>query len=254
MRRIPALGIVALSLILVAAGCRSSVPVVMESFEDPADAPRGEIPVTHPEGTCALCDLYYGARQAVIRIEAGRALGAGVVIDGRGYAVTNAHVVADNTVVVVTTSSGASAAGRVAQADPAMDLAIIALAPIDDPWLPMMLEDADIPRVGSDVYVIGHPVGLGWSVSRGIVSGYREAGEISAIPLIQTDAAISPGNSGGPLLNGDGRIIGIVVSKLDGGGAENVAFVVPVSVVREFIAEHLPSSAEASEDCGHVTK
>lgn len=254
MRLLPLQCIAALWLIVILAGCQTSLPVVMEPFDDPADAPRSEIPVIHPEGTCSLCDLYYAARQAVIRIEAGRALGAGVIIDDRGYAVTNAHVVAESTVVVVTTSAGASTAGRVAYADPELDLAIVALAPIDVSWSSMMLHDGAAPRIGSDVYVIGHPVGLGWSVSRGIISGYREAGELSTSPLIQTDAAISPGNSGGPLVNSDGHIVGIVVSKLAGGRTENVAFGIPVSIVRKFVAEHIPSSAEAREGSGHVAK
>ncbi len=62
--------------------------------------------------------------------------------------------------------------------------------------------------------------------------------------MIQTDVAISPGNSGGPMVDGEGRMVGIVVSKLAGGGAENVAFVIPVSVVRTFITAHLPHGEE----------
>ncbi len=233
---------IALGLVVLLTGCQSPISMIMEPLDDPAEAPRGEIPVTHPEGVCSLCDLYHGARQAVVRIQARRGLGAGVIVDERGYAITNAHVVADHTVVLVESSSGESTAGRVVYANPAIDLALVALAPVNHPWMPMMLQDAAKPKVGSDVYIIGHPVGLGWSVSRGIISGYREAGEIAAIPMIQTDAAISPGNSGGPIVDGDGRIVGIVVSKMAGGGVENVAFGIPASVVREFIAEHLPGA------------
>lgn len=61
---------IALVLVLVLPSCQSLVPMIMEPFEDPTEAPRGEISVTHPEGVCSLCDLYYDARQSVIRIEA----------------------------------------------------------------------------------------------------------------------------------------------------------------------------------------
>ncbi len=92
-----------------------------------------------------------------------------------------------------------------------------------------------MPQVGSEVYVIGHPMGLGWTVTRGIVSAHRKPGEVARTAMIQTDAAISPGNSGGPLLNRHGDLVGLVVAKLSGGGAENVAFAIPASAVLEFL-------------------
>ena len=73
---------------------------------------------------------------------------------------------------------------------------------------------------------IGHPVGWGWTVTRGILSAVRRPGEIRGTAMIQTDAAISPGNSGGPLVDCH-RLLGIVVATLAGRGIENVAFAVP---------------------------
>ncbi len=94
-----------------------------------------------------------------------------------------------------------------------------------------------MPPVGSEVYVIGHPLGLGWTVTRGIVSAHRKPGEIAPTAMIQTDAAISLGNSGGPLLDRNGDLVGLVVSKLSGSGVENIAFAIPASVIVEFLAQ-----------------
>jgi S1-C subfamily serine protease len=103
--------------------------------------------------------------------------------------------------------------------------------------MPMQVAPVALPEVGSDVYVIGHPVGLGWTITRGIVSAVRKAGEIAPIEMIQTDAAISPGNSGGPLLNRYGQLVGVVVSKFAGPGIESVGFAIPVSQAAAFIAQ-----------------
>ena len=101
----------------------------------------------------------------------------------------------------------------------------------------MQVEPVALPAVGSDVYVIGHPVGLGWTITRGIVSAIRRPGEVAPTEIIQTDAAISPGNSGGPLLDRHGRLVGVVVFKLAGRGVESVGFAIPVSAAAAFIAQ-----------------
>ncbi len=224
----------------LAVGCQPTAGMNTGPFDDPRDAPRGELAITFPEGECALCDLYYNIRQSVVRIQAGRGIGAGVIVDDRGFVITNAHVVSGHTALLIETGSGLQTTGHVTFADPTLDLAIVALDSLDQPWQPVRLQNDFEPRVGADVYVIGHPVGLGWSISRGIISGYRLAGEVAALPMIQTDAAISPGNSGGPLVDQDGRVLGIVVSKLSGRAAENIAFVIPSSVVHSFLNERMP--------------
>jgi S1-C subfamily serine protease len=101
--------------------------------------------------------------------------------------------------------------------------------------------------VGTKVFVIGHPVRLGWTVTQGIVSGLRGAGEVAPTALIQTDAAISPGNSGGPLLDEHGHLVGIVRSKLVGPGIENVSFAVPASAVRLFL-QRVPARIPAASN------
>ena len=221
-------------------GCASSSGGPFTDFDD---VPRGEMGIGYAPGECVVCDLYYGTRPSVIRIGAGQAIGAGLIIDARGYAVTNAHVVANHDTVDIETGAGTTTEARVVHADRALDLAVLELTAADGgQWASIPMSMDGPPRIGSDVYVIGHPVGLGWSVSRGIVSGYREPGEVGPSPMIQTDAAISPGNSGGPLVDRDGAILGIVVAKLAGGGAENIAFVIPAEVVTRYAGAHVPAA------------
>lgn len=225
-----------LATALVSCGTVASVG----PFTDPTDAPMGELPVTHPQGTCALCDLYYLARQSVVIVRLERSLGTGVIVGEDGLVVTNAHVVGETESVTIELSDGSTTRASVIARDTKIDLALLKVEPSDRAWLALMLEGDDRPPVGTDIYIIGHPLGLGWSVSRGVVSGHRRAGEVGPVGYIQTDAAISPGNSGGPMVTGDSRIVGIVVSKLAGSGAENIAFAIPVADVRAFIEASKP--------------
>lgn len=220
-------------------GCGSKAAI--GPFVTPTAAPMGEHPVTHPQGTCALCDLYYLARQSVVLVRLERSLGTGVIVGEEGLIVTNAHVVGDAESVTIELSDCSTTRASVIARDAKIDLALLRVEASDRVWLALMLEGDDRPPVGTDIYIIGHPLGLGWSVSRGVVSGHRRAGEVGPLGYIQTDAAISPGNSGGPMVTGDSRIVGIVVSKLAGSGAENIAFAIPVSDVRAFIEASKPT-------------
>lgn len=238
----PATRLLATALIVCAGvGCRSGHGATRvrhlaepESFET---APVGSHRVGHAHGTCDLCDLYYKTRDHVVLVRTNAGLGAGIVVTTSGTILTNAHVVGEDAAPVIETYSGDTLAGRALKSDAARNLALVA---VDEPtlrWDPMPVEPCPLPEVGSDVYVIGHPVGLGWTVTRGVVSATRTAGEIAPIPLIQTDAAISPGNSGGPLLDRGGHLLGVVSRKLAGPGIESVGFAIPALVAASFLAE-----------------
>lgn len=225
-------------LVTLSGGCRTNsarkplgrtTPATFES------APSGPHRVGHAPGTCDLCDLYYKARTHVVRVHTQTGLGAGIIVTASGRILTNAHVAGDDLAPVAETYGGDLVDSRVLRADADLDLAVLQAAESAVHWEPVSVEPCPLPEVGSDVYVIGHPVGLGWTVTRGVVSATREAGEVAPIPLIQTDAAISPGNSGGPLLDRDGRLLGVVSRKLAGPGIESVGFAIPVSLVREFM-------------------
>lgn len=234
------MGLLIAALVIPACfGCRAGSAARsrrVSGAESLEHAPSGLHRVGHAPGTCNLCDLYYKARAHVVRVRTKTGLGAGIVITTAGRILTNAHVIANDDAPVVETYGGDLLGSRVLKSDAELDLAVLDVDESPTPWEPLSVDPCPLPEVGSDVYVIGHPVGLGWTVTRGVVSATRPAGEVGPIPLIQTDAAISPGNSGGPLLDRDGRLLGVVSSKLAGPGIENVGFVIPASVAADFLA------------------
>lgn len=204
-----ALSIVVLAL-ATGAGCRYSMHVRSDvllsnpvSFET---AHSEEHVVGHEAGTCDLCDLYYKARTHVVRLRAGEGMGTGFVVSKSGRILTHAHGVDDRDAPTVETYEGQTFAATILRSDGEVDLALLQADPPSVDWAPMQVQPVSLPDVGSDVYVFGHPVGLGWTITRGIVSALRKAGEVAPTEIIQTDAAISPGNSGGPLLDRDGRL------------------------------------------------
>lgn len=167
----------------------------------------------------------------------GVAIGSGFVVEDDGYIVTNNHVVDEAESVKVRLSDDREYDAEVIGTDPQTDLALIK---IDATGLPELdLGDSDSVRVGEDVIAVGNPFGLGGTVTRGIVSAM--ARDISAGPyvdFIQTDAAINRGNSGGPLLNLEGEVIGVnsaIYSPT--GGSVGVGFAIPSNTVETVIAQ-----------------
>ena len=211
--------------------CQSVPPATFDSV------PSGEHVVGHAPGTCDLCDLYYDAQTYVVRIRPARGQAAGIVVSTAGEILTNAHVVQGADEPQIEIHNGKLFRAKVVRRDSRLDLALVQVEGPAARWVPLQLERTSVPQVGSEVYVIGHPLGLGWTVTRGIVSAHRKPGEIAPTAMIQTDAAISLGNSGGPLLDRNGDLVGLVVSKLSGRGAENIAFAIPASVIVEFLAQ-----------------
>lgn len=158
-----------------------------------------------------------------------RGMGTGIVVDERGYIITNYHVVEGVKRVQVSTSAGKSYIARLIAHDPPTDLAIIKIDP--DKALPIIsIGTSSDLMTGEDVIAIGNAYGYEHTVTRGIISSLHrtvEVGEGQEYPdLIQTDASINPGNSGGPLLNIDGDMIGINVAVRV--GAQGIGFAVPI--------------------------
>lgn len=172
----------------------------------------------------------------------GRALGSGFLIHPSGYALTNNHVVKDATDIRAITRDGQDLAVSVLARDPAYDLALIKVEGGSDfPVLPM--GDSDVVGVGDMVIAIGNPLGLGHTVTAGIISqtnrnlsGVDEQ-EGRVIQFIQTDTAINPGSSGGPLITLDGAWIGVNTAGIV--RAQNIGFAVPSRQVTEFVDEVL---------------
>lgn len=191
--------------------------------------------VDHNPDDCPICALYDQHSSAVVRIRTKKSMGTGIVLSSEGSILTNAHVVEDADRIVVETVHGTIIYATIVRLDTEADLALLETNSQDVRWIPIEMGPHDPLRVGSTIFVIGHPVGLGWTVTQGLVSAHRIAGSVAPIDLIQTDAAISPGNSGGPMLNEKGQLVGVMRSKLFGPGMDSIAFAIPYPVVKRFI-------------------
>lgn len=175
-------------------------------------------------------------------------LGTGFVLEN-GYVVTNYHVVADaQTTVILQAEKSIDAA--IVGIDPTLDVAVLkpwAASPIGPP---LDFADPAELEIGQQTFAIGFPLGLGKSISSGIVSGVgrvlRSTTSSWLSPYLQTDAAISPGNSGGPLVDSCGQVIGMITSGISDYGAENIGFAIPIQILRSIIA--------ALVDEGHISR
>ncbi|MBD0329337.1 MAG: trypsin-like peptidase domain-containing protein [Thermoleophilia bacterium] len=233
----------ALLLLALAAGCTHQA--------DEAAPPRGTT-ASEPTGTTPATDGVFGRIPAivdevapsVVTIRVGRGLGSGVVFDGDGRIVTNAHVVDTAEQVEVVLANGRELAGRVVAADTRTDLAVVEVGEADG--LAPVTFAGELPRVGELAVAIGSPLGFENTVTAGVVSGLSREIPSTGLPvaalvdLIQTDAAISPGNSGGALVNADGDVIGINVAYIPPAEqAVALGFAIPAPTVRDVVEELL---------------
>ena len=197
------------------------------------------------------------AMPSVVQIETDRGLGSGVVLDGAGDIVTNAHVVAGASRFVVTDMHGRRHAATLRGSFRPDDVAVVHVA--DAGLRPATFADSSALRVGQLVLAIGNPLGLRSSATQGIVSATSrtasEGGGVTLTSLIQTSAAINPGNSGGALIDLRGRVVGMpTLAASDpqlGGSAPGIGFAVSSnsvrSVVRQLVATgHVSHSGRAS--------
>jgi serine protease Do len=167
-------------------------------------------------------------------------LGSGFVIDASGIIVTNNHVIGDADEITVIFTDGRKLKAEIVGKDPKVDLAVLRVKP-DKPLKAVKFGDSDKARIGDWVMAIGNPFGLGGSVSAGIVSARnRDISDQSYGQYIQTDAAINKGNSGGPLFNMDGDVIGINTAILSpSGGSIGIGFAVPSDMARPIVDQLL---------------
>lgn len=168
--------------------------------------------------------------QSVLTIRAGGSVGSGVVISQDGWAITAGHVVSGLKEVAVRMQSGLELVATVVRVDGQQDVALIRLPGRGHAWVSVAA--AATPGVGTDLFAVGAPTGedLAFSVTKGVISGVREW---QGKRYIQTDAALNPGNSGGPLLSSDGKVVGIVSWKISAPGFEGLAFGVPIQALAE---------------------
>ncbi|WP_338238621.1 S1C family serine protease [Persicobacter diffluens] len=157
--------------------------------------------------------------------------GSGFVIGEKGYIVTNYHVISDSKSLKVILNDGSEFTPEVIRTSLINDLVLLKIN--TEGLLPFRLSASREMEVATEVFAVGTPSAedLGQTISKGIISGHRK--NVQGTPLIQTDASVNGGNSGGALITRNGEVIGVVTSKLHGFGVEGVAFGIPAHVVVE---------------------
>lgn len=198
-----------------------------------AAAAHSPKPKPSPTAPPTVAKLYQLVGPSVVVVETSKGeLGTGVVATNDGTIVTANHVISGGGAITVTFSDGTETQASVSSSDPVHDIATLSPAQLPRPLVPATIGGA--AAVGSPVVAIGNPLGLAYSVSSGVVSGTDREADTDAgsyTGLIQFDASVNPGSSGGPLLDQQGDVIGIVVSIADPGhdGAwAGVGFAVPI--------------------------
>jgi serine protease Do len=177
-----------------------------------------------------MTDRLFGWQGRVIE-KPESSLGSGVFVSKEGHILTNHHVVAGMHDIQVQLTDGRSIPATLIGSDESVDIAVLR-ADVPD-LLPLPLGDSDKVRVGQMVVAVGNPFGLQETVTRGIVSAKGRALQDSGVEFLQTDAAVNPGNSGGPLLNMRGEIIGINSAIYSRTGAwAGISFAIPANVAR----------------------
>lgn len=187
--------------------------------------------------TVLIASAYVSAHH--IAQASGKGLGSGVLLDAQGSIVTNAHVVEGAANITVTLHDGTRLPAELIGSDPQSDVALLHVTLPKGPHAPAQLGDSDTLEIGQKVLAIGHPFGLGFAFSTGIVSGFGKLletkQEVFQERVIQTTTPINPGNSGGPLVDSEDRVVGINSAILL--GAQGIGFAIPINTVKSIVAE-----------------
>lgn len=222
------------ALVLAAGSIAAGEPDLVELFDrvDPAVVEIATISESIP------------VRGAATRTKSG-GLGSGFLISSDGTIMTAAHVVQMAEDVAVRWVTGDVSPARVVSTNPSADVAIIRAEQVPASVAPLVLADSDRVRVGEQVFIIGAPMSYAHSLTVGHVSARRAPedlfGGIEPVELLQTDAAINEGNSGGPMFNMKGEVIGVVSHILStSGGSQGLGFVVTSNIARRELLERKP--------------
>jgi S1-C subfamily serine protease len=165
-------------------------------------------------------------------------LGTGTIIDANGDILTSLHVVANSTDIQVIFADGTASTATVTNTQPENDIAVLKPDKLPAQVIPAVLGNPNAMHVGDDAYVVGNPFGLYSSMSAGVISGFNRTfqpanSNLNLKGLIQIDAAVNPGNSGGPLLNRNGEVIGIVEGLVNPTNQDffvGIGFAIPINV------------------------
>ena len=246
---------------LATAGCGTLLPLIPApesvGFFEPrfADTIPDDDPAAEPrlagrdESERTAMSVYHGTYRSVVNITAlsvfrnrvglrvpSTGAGSGFFLDDDGHLATNNHVIRGAQSLVVTLHDGSNYRGTVVGTDEELDIAVLKIDGAGRRFEPVRWAQSDTLQIGQTVYALGNPFGLEGTLTAGLVSGLRrpwqsESGFIIN-NLIQTDAAINPGNSGGPLLDTDGRVVGMNVMIVSpSGGSVGIGFALPADTV-----------------------
>ena len=217
-----------------------------DETEDPSEAPRIEletsplsIPNVPQEGGMSLQDIYNQNIPSVVSVICSGATGTGVVLSSDGYIVTNAHVVEKATSIEILLTDGRQCPATLVGSDTVTDLAVLHIQAPD--LTPAQFGNSAALQVGDSVAAIGDPLGVEFrgTMTNGIVSAINRdvSTDGRTLTLIQTNAALNSGNSGGPLINCYGQVLGINTMKIgvftDSSGVEGIGFAIPSTTVRD---------------------
>jgi S1-C subfamily serine protease len=246
-------GVAAASVVAVGGTDGSSTPATVTvgaaattSSANPAVAATSA-PATAPAAAAAgvkpVAQIYREAAPGVVRVTQAQGQGSGFVIDSEGHILTNAHVVDGQGPVFVSFSNEDRVEATVVGKDDSTDTALLKVTESADALRPLALGTSTSVSVGDPVVAIGNPFGLDRTITSGIVSAVaRQISAPNGFPInnaIQTDAAINHGNSGGPLLNMQGQVIGINSQIADSGIDANVGvgFAIPIDMVKQIATD-----------------
>jgi S1-C subfamily serine protease len=225
-------------------------------FPPPPPLSRGDVDSTVAEAIASITPapaysslVYQVIRPSLVLIqveaardgddeEPGNGLGSGVVIDREGSILTSLHVVTNSVMITATFADGSESPAEIIATRPESDIAVLRPMIIPELVAPAVLGNPAAMNVGDEAYAVGHPLGLYASMSSGVISGFGRTfrppnGGQQLEGLIQIDAAVNPGNSGGPLLNRSGHVIGVVTglaNPTDENFFIGIGFAVPINV------------------------
>jgi S1-C subfamily serine protease len=204
----------------------------------------GVVQITATSRRSTQPDPFFGNPFGQRQSQNQEALGSGFVIDKAGHVVTNYHVVQGASRVEVSFSNNEKVRARVVGVDPSTDIAVLQVNTHSRALTPLDLGNSDSVRVGDSVVAIGNPFGLDRSITAGIVSALQRPIQapngFTIDHVIQTDAALNHGNSGGPLLNAQGAVVGVNAQIQTGGtsdGNVGIGFAIPINTVRNVVAQ-----------------
>jgi len=178
--------------------------------------------------------------RGVVNIGTDISAGTGFIVDSSGYVLTNQHVIQGSSFIRILTYDGDVYNAELVAQDVFLDLALIK---VEGEFSELEFADSDSVQVGEKVIAIGNPLGLSFTVTEGIISAVKRTGPNGVQAYIQTDVTLNPGNSGGPLINKQGKVVGVNNFKI--GGAESLGFALESNVVSEFVDNALTQNLTA---------